>query len=204
MGFDQPALRIEKLHRDHGDRIRRYLARLVGATEAEDLEQDVFEKAQRAIGTFRGDSRVLTWLYRVATNMAIDRLRSAGRRGDLECHDVAADPLDADGAADATCDRSLDGELDRTRMRECIMRVVEQLPASQRAVILLGELRGLSDHEMANALGISLGAAKIRLHRARRVLKAALERACTFERDEQNEFTCAPKVDGLVSLRRRR
>lgn len=204
MGFQQPALTIEKLHRDHGDRIRRYLARLVGTADAEDLEQDVFEKAQRAIGTFRGDSRVLTWLYRVATNAAIDRLRITGRRADVECHDDAAHPVDADGTADAAYDRSLDGELDRTQMRECIMRVVEQLPASQRAVILLGELRGLSDREMAEALGISLGATKIRLHRARRALKAELERACTFERDEENEFACAPKVDGLVSLDRRR
>jgi RNA polymerase sigma-70 factor (ECF subfamily) len=204
MAVDHSALTIEMLHRDHGDRIRRYLGRLVGPIEAEDLEQDVFEKAQRAIGTFRGDSRALTWLYRVATNVAIDRLRSAGRRADLELDDADADPLSGVGTADATNERSLDGEVDSKRMRECIMRVVEQLPPSQRAVILLGELRGLTDREMADALGISLGAAKIRLHRARRALKVALERACTFQRDEENEFACAPKVDELISLERRR
>lgn len=64
--------------------------------------------------------------------------------------------------------------------------------------------RVFSDREMADALGIPLGAAKIRLHRARRALKAELERACTFEPDEENELTCAPKVGGLVSLDRRR
>jgi RNA polymerase sigma-70 factor (ECF subfamily) len=89
-------------------------------------------------------------------------------------------------------------------MRECIMRVVEQLPPSQRAVILLGEFRGLTDRETADALGLSLGVAKIRLHRARRALKVALERACTFQRDEENEFACAPKSDELASLERRR
>lgn len=201
MGFEHSALTIEKLHGDHGDRIRRYLARLVGTTEAEDLAQDVFEKAQRAIGTFRGDSRALTWLYRVATNVAIDRLRSARGRADLQ-RDGDADALDADDTADGTSERSPDGELDTTRMRECIMRVVEQLPASHRAAILLGELRGLSDREMAEALGISVGAAKIRLHRARRALKALLERDCSFERDERNEFACAPKPGGIVSLSR--
>ncbi len=196
------ALTIEDLHREHGDRIRRYLARLVGPTDAEDLAQDVFEKAQRAIGTFRGDSRVLTWLYRVATNAAIDRLRSAERRAALEGDDDG--PLDAPRAGDAADARAVDGELDRTRMRECILGVVEQLPASQSAAILLGELRGSSDRELADALGISLGAAKIRLHRARRALKAALGRACSFERDEQNEFACAPKPGTLVSLSRSR
>ncbi len=202
MAFEHPTLTIEKLHQDHGDRIRRYLARLVGPSDAEDLAQDVFEKAQRAIGKFRGDSRVLTWLYRVATNAAIDRLRSAERRSDLEGGDAAGDPADAPGAPEAADEHSLDGELDRTRMRECILQVVEQLPASQSAAILLGELRGFSDRELADALGISLGAAKIRLHRARRALKAALERACDFERDEENEFACAPKAGSLVSLGR--
>ncbi|WP_242370973.1 RNA polymerase sigma factor [Anaeromyxobacter sp. SG26] len=195
------ALGIESLHEKYGERIRRYLERLVGSADAEDLAQDVFEKAQRAVGTFRRDSRVLTWLYRIATNAAIDRLRTAGRYVDVERHDDETDPLDAARSAEATHERSLDGEVDRTRMRACILDVVEQLPTSQRAAILLGELRGLSDRELAEALGVSLGAAKIRLHRARGALKAALERACTFERDEQNEFACAPKP-GLVSLGR--
>ena len=205
---EQTGLSIERLHRDYGERIHRYLARLVGPSEAEDLEQDVFEKAQRALGTFRGDSRVLTWLYRVATNVAIDRMRSAERRADLERpaeperHRNTAEGLDP--TSEAASERSLDGELDRARMRDCILRVVEQLPASQRAVILLGDLRGLSDRETADALGISLGAAKIRLHRARAALKVELERACTFDRNEENEFACAPKAGGLVSLGRSR
>src|SRR5574341_946602 len=96
MDLEQSALTIEQLHRDHGDRIRRYLARLVGPTEAEDLAQDVFEKAHRALGTFRGDSRVLTWLYRVATNAAIDRLRSARRSANLDGSNASADPADVD------------------------------------------------------------------------------------------------------------
>ncbi len=204
MTSELPALTVERLHGEYGDRIRRYLERLVGANDADDLAQDVFEKAQRAIGTFRGDSRVLTWLYRVATNVAIDRLRTAGRRVDPEGGDDGADPLEVALSAHAGHVRSLEGELDRTRMRDCILGVVDQLPTSQRAAILLGELRGLSDRELADALGVSLGAAKIRLHRARRALKAALERACQFDRDEQNEFACAPKPGVLVSLGRGR
>lgn len=194
---------IEVIHQRYGDRIRRYLERLVGATDAEDLAQDVFERAQRAIGGFRGDARVLTWLYRIATNTAIDRLRTGGRSVEVERPDDGRDPLDEALSAAPAHERSLDGEVDRARMRACILDVVEQLPTSQRAAILLVELRGFSDRELADALGVSLGAAKIRLHRARRALKAALERACTFERDEQNEFACAPRP-GLVSAARGR
>ena len=115
MAVGDAALTIEKLRREHGERIRAYLARLVGSAEAEDLEQDVYEKAQRAIGTFRGDSRVLTWLYRVATNVAIDRLRSAGRRAELERDDAEADTLGGVATAGAPSERSLDGEVDRSR-----------------------------------------------------------------------------------------
>lgn len=202
MTLEPPALTIERLHREHGERIRRYLTRLVGANEAEDLTQDVFEKAQQTIDTFRGDSRVLTWLFRVATNAAIDRLRSSARRATIERHDDGGEPQEPELAGDAPRERSLDAEVDLARMRACILGVVEQLPTSQRAAILLGELRGLSDRELAEALGISLGAAKIRLHRARRALKAALERACSFDRDDRNEFACAPKAGGLVSSAR--
>ncbi len=204
MSSMSPQLTIESLHTQYGDRIRRYLERLVGPADADDLAQDVFEKAQRAIGTFRGDSRVQTWLYRVATNVAIDRLRAAGRRVDLERADDDGDPVEAALSADAAQQRSVEAELDRAHMRECILGVVDQLPTSQRAAILLGELRGFSDRELADTLGVSLGAAKIRLHRARRALKVALERACNFERDEQNEFACAPKPGVLASLGRGR
>jgi RNA polymerase sigma-70 factor (ECF subfamily) len=160
---EAPAFSIDVLHREYGDRIRRYLTRLVGDGDAEDLAQDVFEKALEAIGTFRGNSRVLTWLYRMATNAAIDRLRTATRRAAVERGAEEADPEDPELSGDAR-ERSLDAEVDRARMRACILDVVEQLPASQRAAILLGELRGLSDRELADALGVSLGAAKIRLH----------------------------------------
>lgn len=204
MGPEHPALTVERLHAEHGERIRRYLERLVGPSDADDLAQDVFERAHRALGAFRGDSRVLTWLYRLATNVAIDRLRGDNRRVELERDGGGSDPLEAALSTDAEHVRSLEAELDRRQMRECILDVVDRLPTSQRAAILLGELRGFSDKELAEALGVSLGAAKIRLHRARRALKAALERACDFERDGENEFACAPKPGVLVSLGRGR
>src|SRR5512133_1854646 len=68
------------LYEDFAPRIRRYLSRLVGDGDAEDLTQEVFARAHRAMATRRGDSLVSTWLYRIATNAAIDRLRAASRR----------------------------------------------------------------------------------------------------------------------------
>lgn len=179
--------------------IRRYLSRLVGDAEAEDLTQEVFARAHRAAATRRGDSPVSAWLYRIATNAAIDRLRAASRRevpvatpaGPVEegCEAAALDLA----SAEAKEAQDPDGHVIRAEMRHCILDIVDRLPPSHREVILLGELRDLRDQEIADALGITLEAAKMRLHRARGELRKLLRSSCDLYRDERNELACEPK-----------
>ncbi len=178
-------------------RIRRYLARLVGEDEAEDLTQEVFARAHRAMGTRRGDSLLSTWLYRIATNAALDRLRSASRRGvPLAATSESLRGLEeerevvSEGASEAG---EADSHVIRKEMRHCILDLVDRLAPKHRAVILLGELQDLKDQEIAEALGISLEAAKIRLHRARSELRRLMESRCDLYRDERNELACEPK-----------
>ena len=78
-------------------------------------------------------------------------------------------------------------------MRECIRGVIAQLPDGHRTVLMLGELAGLTEHEIARTLGISRGNAKVRLHRARARLRTALQTRCDFYRNENNELACEPK-----------
>lgn len=186
---------FRSLHDAFAPGIRRYLSRLVGDAEAEDLTQEVFARAHRAAATLRGDALVSAWLYRIATNAAIDRLRAASRReipvampvGSLEEeHEVLSD----DAATEA---QDPDGHVIREEMRHCILDVVERLSPAHRAVILLGELRDLSDQEIADALGITLEAAKMRLHRARGELRRLLQASCDLYRDERNELACERK-----------
>ncbi len=178
--------------------IRRYLSRLVGAADAEDLTQEVFARAHRAMATRRGDSTVSTWLYRIATNAAIDRLRAASRRevpvtatapaesAVEDEHDVAAE-----GAACET--QCADSHVIRKEMRHCILELVDRLPPAHRSVILLGELQDSTDQQIADALGITLEAAKMRLHRARGELRKLLGASCDLYRDERNELACDRK-----------
>jgi RNA polymerase sigma-70 factor (ECF subfamily) len=84
-------------------------------------------------------------------------------------------------------------------MRDCIRGVIEQLPQAQRTALVLGELGGLTDDEIARTLGISRGNAKVRLHRARAQLKKALEARCNFYRSEDNELACEPKAPACAS-----
>ena len=79
--IDQFELNFEQVHADFRPQVQRYLARMVGEQEAEDLTQEVFVKINRALGTFRGESKLSTWVYRIATNTALDRLRDQARHG---------------------------------------------------------------------------------------------------------------------------
>ena len=71
---------FDAIYREYFARIVRYLVRLVGPDEAEDLAQEVYLKISRLVGSFRGESAALTWVYRIATNAAIDRVRAPSYR----------------------------------------------------------------------------------------------------------------------------
>ena len=176
------AAQVRLLYSRHAPGLRHHLARLVGSADADDLVHDVFERAHRALPEHRGESRLSTWLYRIATHAALDRLR---RRALEEQENAAAISRDTDA-----CQGSPDADLVRARMRACILDLVDALPAGQRAVVMLAELRGLSDRETAEALGITVGAAKIRLHRGRAALKKLIGCECRTYHHEADGLTC--------------
>jgi RNA polymerase sigma-70 factor (ECF subfamily) len=173
-------------------KIVRYLARIVGEGEAEDVAQDVFVKVHAALGGFRGESSMSTWIYRIATNAGMDHIRSrASRQGpnDELRHDI--DDLEAvqDAAPPA------DTFLIRKDMNECIQGIVKSLPDNYRTVLVLSDLEGLTNAEIGEVLGLSLDTAKIRLHRARARLKKELESQCNFYHDGRNELACDRKIE---------
>lgn len=176
--------------------IRRYLSRLVGEADAEDLVQEVFARAHRAMETRRGESSLSTWLYRIATNAAIDRLRAAPRReGSVAAPAGSVDEEEHEAVCEGAARDAQDseGHVIRAEMRHCILELVDRLPPAHREVILLGELRDLRDQEIADALGITLEAAKMRLHRARGELRKLLGASCDLYRDERNVLACDRK-----------
>lgn len=182
----------QALYDEFQPKIRRYLSRLVGPTDAEDLTQEVFVKVSQALPSFRGESKVSTWLYRIATNAALDRLRSPAvqraARAPVEALELAAE--EAPG---------IDQELARQEMSECVRRYIDDLPPPYRSAVLLSEDEGLTNQQIADVLGISLDTVKIRLHRARRRLKTELGRGCAFYRDDRNELACEPKPEDVSS-----
>ncbi len=188
---EEPELKFEKVYDDYHEKIHRHLVRMVGEAEAEDLTQEVFAKVSRGLKTFRGESRISTWIYQIATNSALDRIKSKSSvTSDHEPID-SIDNLDQNKVVWIGENKSaVDQQLLRKEMNACIRRVVDRLPENYRTVIVLGELEGFNDNEIAEILGLSLQATKIRLHRARKKLRAELAVHCILYRDDRNELAC--------------
>lgn len=155
-----------------------YLAMMVGAADAEDLVQEAFTRAHIARASYLHDAPVMSWVRRIARNVAIDHLRRGA------ASPVAPGPPVDEEATIATTRTDPEHWAIRFEMRSCIVDLVRRLPERDADVLVLGDLRGLKDQEVADALGVTLGAAKIRLHRARARLRRMMDRSCELYRDE--------------------
>lgn len=190
---------FQALYDENHPKVRRLLVRIAGPDEAEDLAQVVFAKAAQALPRFRGDAQVPTWLYRIAVHVASDWLRSRSAK-EAKVTVELLDGYAGDGCSpfghlvSEENNASPEQELIRKQMCDCIRGVVGQLPEKHRTVLMLAELGGLTDDELAQTLEISRANAKVRLHRARAALRQKLEMRCDFSRNEDNEFICEPKA----------
>jgi len=135
--------------------------RLTGDEEdARDVTQDVYLRAYRSIGRFRGDARVQTWLYRITANSASNLLgqRARHRHDELiEEAPVADERIQIDPQARAEGDS----------LRHHLTEALRRLPPGLRSVVVLRDVYDLPHDAIADELGISVSAAKVRLHRAR-------------------------------------
>jgi RNA polymerase sigma-70 factor (ECF subfamily) len=184
---------FQKIHDEFRPRIHRYLSRMVGETEADDLAQEVFVKIDKALPGFRGASSLSTWIYRVATNTALDHLRSAASRNSSRNDELPDGDEPLRGEADVEESKSAlppDSLLIQKDMNDCIRSLVDGLPELYRTVLVLSDLEGLTNAEIAGVVGVSLDAVKIRLNRARTKLRNEMEKKCVFYRDERNELAC--------------
>ena len=155
---------FERLYREHADRVFSVCVRMVGDRgTAEELTQDVFVRAWEKLSLFRGESAFSTWLHRLAVNVVLTARKTEGRRSarsvdDEDAIGVAAAPTLAPG--------------DRMDLEAAIAK----LPPGARRVFTLHDVEGYKHEEIAEMLGVTSGATKAQLHRARLLLREALNR----------------------------
>ena len=187
-------LDFQEIYHAFQPKILRYMARMVSEADAEDLTQEVFVKAHRALKNFKGDAKLSTWLYRIATNTALDKLRSPSfqRAAQLSLSDESAEQVEAKintRVVSAEEKKPLtEQQLVQKEMNECIRGFIERLPEKYRTVLVLSEWEGLRNDEIAHILGITVDTVKIRLHRGKEKLKEEFEAHCDPYWIEENEF----------------
>jgi RNA polymerase sigma-70 factor (ECF subfamily) len=151
-------------HRVYGVALRM----LADAAEAEDVAQEVFVRAYRSVARFRGESRLMTWLYAITARLCLNRLGASERRRPRQGEEAlvrlaSAEPGPAARAA-------------RAELEQALERAIAELPADRRIVVVLRDLEGLSYEEIAESLDLEPGTVRSRLHRARADLRDKLER----------------------------
>jgi RNA polymerase sigma-70 factor (ECF subfamily) len=190
-------LRFSAVYDEFYNKILHYLKRLVGDFEAEEIAQTVFEKISRNLSSFKGDSKLSTWIYRVATNTALDRLKSQSFKysfaGPLAPLPINLPEVEKPVFNTSCTQDSPDKKVIQNEMSECVREFVDRLPPEYRTIIFLKDFEGLTNKEIAEVLEISLDSAKIRLHRARKQLKESLAAGCDFYVDERSVLACDRK-----------
>ena len=144
--------------------------------DAWDLAQESFLKAWKSIGRFRGQSSFYTWIYRIVMNVTIDWLRKKQVKGSGAEFDDAIQLTEIDPASKTVpkTEALPHQTMERDEIRARIQKAIAQLSPEHRAVILMKEIEGMQYHEIAEALGCSIGTVMSRLFYARKKLQALL------------------------------
>lgn len=161
--------------------VRKYQHRIVALigryvsdwSECQDVAQEAFLRAYRAMGSFRGDAQFYTWLHRIAVNTAKNHLVANGRRPPTDDIDVA-DAEQYDSGIRLRDNDTPERELMRQQMEQTVMRAVEALPEELRTAITLREVEGLSYEEIAARMDCPIGTVRSRIFRARDAIEQEL------------------------------
>ena len=163
------AAAFEEMVRTHQHRVFGVALRMLGnAAEAEEIAQEVFVRAHRGLGEFRGDAKLSTWLYTIASRLCLTRLGSGERLATRQGEEALMRlPHDARGP---------DAALEQSELEGALHRAIAELPEERRIVVVLRDLEGLAYEDIAAALDVPVGTVRSRLFRARMDLKDKLER----------------------------
>ena len=182
---------FEKLVTEYEKAVYAIALRMTGnAEDAADMTQETFIKAYNSLQSFRGDSKFSVWLYRIASNVCLDFLRSRSRKptASLSVEDDEGEETELDIADESQSPEQL---LERGLTRDAVRRGLEALPPDYRQILLLREIQGLSYEEIADTLSIEVGTVKSRIFRARK-------RLCSFLIQDGNipDFPTSGKSKG--------
>ncbi len=164
----------------------RLLSRLIrDQAEIEDVAQEAFIKAYRALPNFRGESAFYTWLYRIAINTAKNYLVAQGRRAPTQTDAEIDDAENFDDAEALRTEDTPDRMLLSKQVAEAVNRAIERLPEELRTAIVLRELEGLTYEEIAASMNCPIGTVRSRIFRAREAVAEELRPILETNKDRR-------------------
>ncbi|MFC1650160.1 RNA polymerase sigma factor SigZ [Candidatus Latescibacterota bacterium] len=165
----------ETIWKEYHDSLFAFIrSRVEDKITAEDILQDVFVKIHSKIHTLKQRTKLKSWIYQIARNAIIDYYRSHKKMYELPESLPAAEPDNSEKA--------------RSDIERSLMPMIRKLPDNYREAMILSEIEGLSQKEVAERLGLSLSGAKARIQRGRKALKEMLLDCCQFEFDHHGKF----------------
>jgi RNA polymerase sigma-70 factor (ECF subfamily) len=171
-------------------KVRKFILALVkDEWAADDLIQETFLRIQEKLNSLRDPSKISSWVFSIAYHLCQDhfrQLKAAQKKESLDEEKIGT-------LGDALVQGAfIQKELEQREMGQCVQNQIDLLPHSLRTVLVLFDIMEFNHQEIADTLGITVENVKVRLHRARRKLRAILEEKCTFEKDERNVLVCNP------------
>ena len=186
---------FDQVVEEYEGRVTRYLTGFLGdGALAYDLTQETFLRVHKNLDELRSPEARTAWIFRIASNLALDYLRSRSSRQDRQNVSLEADLLSTQGAGPFPLTEELSAEdrLELEEMAECLHHYIHELPETSRACLILRDLEGLGEGGVAEILGCSTGAVRVRTHRARKLLRQRLQQGCRFYQDPRGTLRCEP------------
>jgi RNA polymerase sigma-70 factor, ECF subfamily len=171
-------------HRELEERLRPFVAQRVPSSDVDDVLQDIFLRAQRALPELRDAERFGAWMYRIARSAIAESHRQRSR------HPIVADDAEPAAATEGAGPTALE-----TEVAAYLVPLINRLPSPYREALTLTELEGITQQAAADALGISVSGAKSRVQRGREKLRDLLEECCRIGVDARGRvIDCEPRT----------
>lgn len=184
------SLNYTEIYQTYSPKILRYLNSTFSIEDSEDLSQDIFIKVYNSLNSFRNESSLNTWIYKIATNAIIDKLKSNSYKFGKSQDELNLKTIHYDNRHFVT---TFDTQIEKAEMYDCIRQFIGELTEKNRTVFVLSQYEGLSNAEISEIIQISIDSVKIRLHRAKKTLKTSLKNNCNIYFDSYSEICCEPK-----------
>jgi len=176
------------IHDQYYHRLRKFiLASVRDESVADDLTQETFIRIQENLDNVRDPEKISSWIFRIAHRLCQDHFRTRKKSSTHEeIHDGLVNLEET----------PIQKKLEQEEMSRCVQDQLNLLPESMRSILIFADVMDFSHQEIAEILGLTVENVKVRVHRARKKLKAILEEKCTFEIDERNMLICEPVGGG--------